>query len=185
MSVTVYSVVVSRTQTHPIYHHRVRFPQLGVLKSQMPACSHLHSMLVIIWLPPTWHEFSTYPVTHGLPNPCAFLSLLAASCCFSSLPSLCLSALHPSRPSLLFLHQPEAFPSHILASSVLCLTPLTNNSITYFIRISLLPSSCHMLTTCHPKYLVSSLRVGSMYYVSLYSLLSSDNNGNNGNDSWH
>lgn len=70
--------------------------------------------------------------------------------------------LHLSRSSLLFLHQPKVVPGYVLAHSLLTLIHLTNNSIAYFLRISLMLLSCHMLVSYYTKYLISSLRAGNL-----------------------
>ena len=99
--------------------------------------------------------------------------------------TLPLSVPHPSRPSLLLLHQPEVFPGYILAHSIaVSFTHLTNNSITFVIKILLMPlsyhviKSCHMIMSCHLKYPVSSLRVEDRFPISSYSLLFDDLNNN-------
>ena len=117
-----------------------------------------------------------------------FLSQEVAYYCLSysnTLPTHYLSAPHPSRPSLLLLQQPEAFTGYILAhSSAVSLTHLTNNSITFVIRILLMLlschviKSCHMIVSCHLKYPVSSLRVKDRFHISSCSLLSDDLNNN-------
>lgn len=84
-----------------------------------------------------------------------------------------------SNSSLLLLHQSEVFQGSILVHSIPSLTLLTNNSITYFIRILLMLLSYHMVVSCHLKYPRSSLRVGNVSYISSYSLLSDNDNNNN------